>query len=61
MPGAQAVYVADHAWDIRSARSAGMAGACINRYKITLADFDDSQADLEVSGPAGLGDRLTEL
>ena len=59
MPGARAAYVADHAWDIRGARPLGMAGACL--YKITLADFDDSQADLEVSGPAGLGDRLTEL
>ena len=26
MPGAQAVYVADHAWDIRCGRAAGMAG-----------------------------------
>ena len=41
-------------WDIRGARAVGMVGACINRYDIPIVDFDDSQADLEVSEAGGI-------
>jgi 2-haloacid dehalogenase len=56
--GEQVLHVAAHAWDIRGARAAGMAGAYINRYAIPYVDADGSKADLEVSDLAGLADRL---
>lgn len=59
LPGGQVLHVAAHAWDIRGARAAGMAGAYINRYEIPYVDADGSQADLEVPDLAGLADRLT--
>ena len=59
LPGEQVLHVAAHAWDIRGARAAGMAGAYINRYGIPYVDADGSQADLEVPGLAELADRLT--
>ena len=59
LPGEQVLHVAAHAWDIRGARAAGMAGAYINRYGIPYIDADGSQADLEVPGLAELADRLT--
>ena len=59
LPGPQVLHVAAHAWDIRGARAAGMAGAYINRYDIPYVDADGSQADLEVSTLAELADRLT--
>ena len=58
LPGEQVLHVAAHAWDIRGARAAGMAGAYINRYDIPYIDADGSQADLEVPGLAELADRL---
>ena len=58
LPGEQVLHVAAHAWDIRGARAAGMAGAYINRYDIPYVDADGSQADLEVPGLAELADRL---
>ena len=60
LPSEQVLHVAAHAWDIRGARAAGMAGAYINRYSIPYVDADGSQADLEVSNLAGLADRLTQ-
>ncbi|MCH7737460.1 MAG: haloacid dehalogenase type II [Chloroflexi bacterium] len=60
LPGEQVLHVAAHAWDIRGARAAGMAGAYINRYGIPYIDADGSQADLEVPGLAELADRLTQ-
>ena len=59
LPGEQVLHVAAHAWDIRGARAAGMAGAYINRYGVPYIDSDGSQADLEVPGLAELADRLT--
>ena len=59
--GEQVLHVAAHAWDIRGARAAGMAGAYINRYGIPYIDADGSQADLEVAGLAGLADRLSAV
>ncbi|MEE8465057.1 MAG: haloacid dehalogenase type II [Dehalococcoidia bacterium] len=59
LPGEQVLHVAAHAWDIRGARAAGMAGAYINRYGIPYVDADGSQADLEVPGLAELAGRLT--
>jgi 2-haloacid dehalogenase len=56
--GEQVLHVAAHAWDVRGARAAGMAGAYINRYAIPYVDADGSKADLEVSDLAGLADRL---
>lgn len=61
VPGAQVLHVAAHAWDIRGARVAGMAGAYINRYEIPYFDSDDSQADLEVPGLAELADSLAKI
>ncbi|MBT99616.1 MAG: hypothetical protein CL902_13490 [Dehalococcoidia bacterium] len=58
LPGEQVLHVAAHAWDIRGARAAGMAGAYINRYDIPYVDADGSQADLEVSGLEELANRL---
>jgi len=60
LPGDQILHVAAHAWDIRGARAAGMAGAYINRYDIPYVDADGSQPDLEVPGLAELADRLTQ-
>ena len=60
LPGEQVLHVAAHAWDIRGARAAGMAGAYINRYAIPYVDADGSQADLEVPGLAELADWLTQ-
>jgi 2-haloacid dehalogenase len=60
LPGEQILHVAAHAWDIRGARAAGMAGAYINRYGIPYVDADGSQADLEVPGLAELADQLTQ-
>ena len=60
LPGEQVLHVAAHAWDIRGARAAGMAGAYINRYDIPYVDADGSQADLEVPGLAELADRLAQ-
>ena len=59
LPGNQVLHVAAHAWDIRGARAAGMAGAYINRYGIPYVDADGSQADLEVPGLSELAERLT--
>jgi len=59
VPGAQVLHVAAHAWDIRGARAAGMAGAYINRYEIPYVDSDGSQPELEVAGLAELADSLT--
>ena len=59
LPGNQVLHVAAHAWDIRGARAAGMAGAYINRYGIPYVDADGSQADLEVPSLAELAERLT--
>ena len=61
VPGEQVLHVAAHAWDIRGARAAGMAGAYINRYQIPYVDADGSQSDLEVAGLAGLADHLTSI
>ncbi len=61
LPGGQVLHVAAHAWDIRGARAAGMAGAYINRYGIPYVDADGSQADLEVPGLAELADQLTAV
>lgn len=61
LPGEQVLHVAAHAWDIRGARAAGMAGAYINRYRIPYVDADGSQADLEVAGLSELADRLTAI
>ena len=58
LPREQVLHVAAHAWDIRGARAAGMAGAYINRYDIPYVDSDGSQADLEVPGLAELAERL---
>ena len=58
LPGEQVLHVAAHAWDIRGARSVGMAGAYINRYGIPYVDADGSQADLEVPGLTELADQL---
>jgi len=60
LPGEQILHVAAHAWDIRGARQAGMAGAYINRYDIPYVDADGSQADLEVPGLAELADQMTQ-
>ena len=60
LPADQILHVAAHAWDIRGARAAGMAGAYINRYDIPYIDADGSQPDLEVPGLAELADRLTQ-
>ena len=60
-PREQVLHVAAHAWDIRGARAAGMAGAHINRYGISYVDADDSQPDLEVPGLAQLADQLLEI
>ena len=57
----QVLHVAAHAWDIRGARAAGMAGAHINRYGISYVDADGSQPDLEVPGLAQLADQLLEI
>ena len=54
--GEQVLHVAAHAWDIRGARAAGMAGAYINRYGIPYVDVDGSQPDLQVLGLAQLAD-----
>ncbi|NQW24586.1 MAG: haloacid dehalogenase type II [SAR202 cluster bacterium] len=59
LPGEQVLHVAAHAWDIRGARAAGMAGAYINRYGIPYVDADGSQADLEMPGLSELADHLT--
>ena len=61
LPGGQVLHVAAHAWDIRGARAAGMAGAYINRYGIPYVDADGSHADLEVPGLTELADRLTAI
>lgn len=58
LPGAQVLHVAAHAWDVRGARAAGMAGAYINRYDIPYVDVDGSKADVEVSSLKGLADCL---
>ena len=55
-PREQVLRVANHAWDIRGARAAGMAGAYINRYGIPYVDANYSQPDLEVAGLAQLAD-----
>jgi len=60
LPGEQILHVVAHAWDIRGARQAGMAGAYINRYDIPYVDADSSQADLEVPGLAELADQMTQ-
>ena len=60
LPGDQIFRVAAHAWDIRGARPACMAGAYINRYDISYVDADGSQANLEVPGLAELADRMTQ-
>ena len=60
-PREQVLHVAAHAWDIRGARTAGMAGAHINRYGIPYVDADGSQQDLEVPGLAQLADQLSEI
>jgi 2-haloacid dehalogenase len=60
LPADQILHVAAHAWDIRGARAAGMAGAYINRYDIPYVDADGSQPDLEVPSLAELADRLTQ-
>ena len=60
LPGDQIFHVAAHAWDIRGARPAGMAGAYINRYDIPYVDADGSQADLEVPGLAEQADQMTQ-
>ncbi|MCS5667055.1 MAG: HAD-IA family hydrolase [Dehalococcoidia bacterium] len=52
----QVLHVAAHAWDIRGARAADMAGAYINRYGIPYVDVDGSQQDLQVLGLAQLAD-----
>ena len=59
--GEQVLHVAAHAWDIRGARAAGMAGAYINRYGIPYVDVDGSQPDLQVPGLAQLADQLSEI
>ncbi len=59
--GEQRLHIAAHAWDIREARAAGMAGACINRYGIPYVDADGSQPDLEMPGLAQLVDQLSEI
>ena len=59
LPGTEVLHVAAHAWDIRGARAAGMAGAYVNRYGIPYVDIDGSQPELEVSNLAELSDRLT--
>ncbi len=61
VPGGQVLHVAAHAWDIRGARAAGMAGAYINRYRIPFVDADGSQADLEVPRLAELADHLSAI
>ena len=61
LPGEQVLHVAAHAWDIRGARAAGMAGAYINRYGIPYVDADGSQPDLEVLGLVQLADQLSEI
>ena len=60
LPGDQIFHVAAHAWDIRGARPAGMAGAYINRYDIPYVDADGYQADLEMPGLAEQGDQMTQ-
>ena len=55
------LHVATHAWDIRGARAAGMAGSYINRYGIPYVDADGSQPDLEMPGLAQLVDQLSEI
>ena len=60
-PREQVLHVAAHAWDIRGAGAAGMAGAHINRYGIPYVDADVSQQDLEVPGLAQLPDQLSEI
>jgi len=59
LPRIEVLHVAAHAWDIRGARAAGMAGAYINRYGIPYVDTDGSQPELEVSNLAELSGRLT--
>ena len=59
LPATEVLHVAAHAWDIRGARAAGMAGAYINRYGIPYVDTDGSQPELEVSNLAELSGRLT--
>lgn len=61
LPGDQVLHVAAHAWDIRGARAAGMAGAYINRYGIPYVDADGSQADLEAPGLAELAGHLSAI
>lgn len=61
LPGGQVLHVAAHAWDIRGARTAGMAGAYINRYGIPYIDAEGSQADLEVPGLAELAEHLSAI
>ena len=41
-PKEQVLHVATHAWDIRGAGAAGMAGAYIDRYGIPYVDADGS-------------------
>ena len=60
LPGDQIFHVAAHAWDIRGARPADMAGAYINRYDISYVDADGYQANLEVPGLAEQADRMTQ-
>lgn len=60
VPGEQVLHVAAHAWDIRGARAAGMAGAYINRYEIPYVDSDGSQPELEVLGLAALAESLAK-
>jgi len=60
-PREQVLRVANHAWDIRGARAADMAGARINCYGIPYVDADGSQLDLEVPGLAQLADQLSEI
>jgi 2-haloacid dehalogenase len=61
LPSDRVLHVAAHAWDIRGARAAGMAGSYIKNYSIPYVNADGSQADLGVSNLARLADRLTQL
>ena len=58
LSGEQGLHMAAHAWDVRGARQAGMAGAYVNRKSLPYLDARGSEPELEISGLSGLADEL---
>ncbi|HCL26771.1 MAG TPA: hypothetical protein DHW65_10560 [Dehalococcoidia bacterium] len=58
LSGEQVLHVAAHAWDVRGARQAGMAGAYVNRKSLSYLDAEGSEPELEILGLSGLADEL---